>query len=361
MSTRGAKAVFGVVLVVFGAAVFLFASAYLIARGQPRWLAGAVGALAFPVLPVAWHVIGERRRRARIAAAKTPPKTSLSPGDRYVLRAVAVAAVVLGPMFAIGRFEVVRAAWSHKLWFIPGPHVDPIESAEDMLAHMPASADAVLLIREHEGKKQGGADKVGVIAYGSGQLAMIAPRDPADKEHEAETLEGLDEQRKKIPFVTIDPLETVALGNDVTGIATEKWKPLIRVAGTGPRQAIRTELAKAPKDAILTLAYVPAVSTDGIEKITGWVLQAGVNEKLTVEADITTTSVAAAEKAIERARAGWKQERAKLPGKCHATLDKIADAAKLERTGTTIKLRAPVQPDQMVEVMFCGMQNAKPD
>jgi hypothetical protein len=360
MSTRGGKAVFGIGLVVFGIAVFMLASAYLVERGQPKWLAGAVGALAFPVLPVVWQAIGERRRRARLAAAKTQPKGSLAPGDRYIMRAVAVAVLVLGPMFAVGGLGVLRAGWNHKPWFVPDPHVDTIEGLDDMMAHLPADADAVLLVRDHDAKQ---ANKAGVIAYGDHQLAMITPAEASDqdKAHAADALKSLDEQRKKLPFVKIDPIDYVALGDDFVGIATDKWKSAIRVAGAGPRQAIKTELAKAPKDAVVSLAYVPARPVDGIEKLTGWVLQAGTNEKLTVEAELVAVDAAAADKLIDLARVGWKQQRAELPEKCHATIDKIAEGADLERKGSIVKFHVTVQPEHLVEVMFCGIKSATSD
>jgi hypothetical protein len=311
------------------------------------------------VLPVLWHVIGERRRRVRLAAAKAPPKSTLAPGDRYVMRAVAVAAVALAPMFVVGGFGVVRAAWDHKLWFIPDPHVDAIESSDDMMAHVPADADAVLLVRDHDDKKS--TDKVGVIAYADHQFAMIGPTDPNDKERKADKLKPLEEQLDKLPFVEIDKLDLVELGDNMMGIATDKWRSAIRVAGAGPRQAIKAELAKAPKDAVVSLAYVPANPVTGIEKLTGWVVQAGTNEKLTVDAEIVAVDAAAADKVMELARAGWKKQRSELPDKCHATVDKIADGADFERKGAIVKLHVTVQPDQLLEVMFCGMKSAKSD
>ncbi|MCA9675116.1 MAG: hypothetical protein KC464_08785, partial [Myxococcales bacterium] len=46
-----------------GAVMFLVPSAYAIHRGLPPWAAAIVGALVFPVAPVAWHVTRERALR----------------------------------------------------------------------------------------------------------------------------------------------------------------------------------------------------------------------------------------------------------------------------------------------------------
>ncbi len=358
MSTRRGKAVFGIGLVVFGLAVFMLASAYLVSRDQPKWLAAAVGALGFPVLPVLWQVIGERRRRLRLAAEKTPSKSTLASGDRYLLRAVVVAAAVLAPMFAIGRFAVIRAVWDHKTWFIPEAHYDTIESTDELFAHVPADADAVLLIRDHDEKK---SDKlgVGIVAYGDHQLAMIAPE--ADTtEHTADKIKQLNDQRGKIPFVKIDSLDAVTLGKGMFAVATERWRSGIRVAGAGPRAAIKNELAKAPSDAVVSLAYVPAKPIDGIEKLTGWMLQKGTNEKLTIEGRVDAVDAASAERLVDTARALWKVQRSELPETCRDELAKVTDAAELERKGAVVTFHVAIQPEQLMSLMLCGIKGAKP-
>ena len=359
MSTRRGKAVFGIGLVVFGFAVFMLASAYLVARDQPKWLAAAVGALGFPVVPVLWHILGERRRRARLSTEKTPPKTTLAAGDRYLLRAFVVAAAVLAPMFVIGRFAVIRAAWDHKTWFIPDPHFDSIESTDELFSHVPADADAVLLIRDHD--KTNDKLGVGIVAYGDHQLAMIAPDDAGDTEHKGDKIKELNDQRGKIPFVKIDTLDTVALGKGMFAVATERWKSAIRVAGAGPRVAIKNELAKAPSDAVLSLAYVPAKPVDGIEKMTGWMIQKGTNEKLTIEGRVDAVDAPAAERFVDTVRALWKVQRSELPETCRDEVAKVTDAAELERKGAVVTFHVSIQPGQLMSLMLCGMKGAKLD
>lgn len=355
MSSRRGKAIFGLGLVVFGLAVFLFASAYLVSRDQPKWLAAAVGALAFPVLPVLWHVVGERRRRQRHANDKAPPKTTLAPGDRYLLRAVVVAAAVLAPMFVIGKFAVVRAAWDYKLWFVPD-NFDRIDGADALFLHVPADADAVLVVHERDDDK-----KLGVIAYGDHQLAVIVPNDQKFEETQVDQIKQLNEQRSKIPFVKVDAVDAVALGKQWFAVATDRWQSAIRAEGSGPRAAIRQELSNAPASALISLAYVPATPTSGIQKLSGWVIQKATNEKLTVSGKLEAVDAPSAERLLETTRALWKVQRSEWPEACRDEISKLADMAEIERKGATITLQLTIEPEMLMGMMMCGLKSAKLD
>lgn len=354
MSSRRGKAIFGLGLVVFGLAVFLFASAYLISRDQPKWLAAAVGALAFPVLPVLWHVIGERRRRQRLASDKTPPKTTLAPGDRYLLRAFVVAAAVLGPMFVIGKFAVVRAAWDYKLWFLPD-NFDRIDGADSLFLHVPADADAVLVVHEHDD------NKVGVIAYGDHQLAVIVPKDEKFESTQVDQVKEINDQRSKVPFVKLDAVDLVPMGKQWLALATDRWQSAIRSEGPGPRAAIKQELSNAPASALLSLAYVPATPTGGIQKLSGWVIQKATNEKLTVEGKLEAVDAPSAERLLETTRALWKVQKSEWPEACRDEISKLADKAEIVRKGATITLQLTIEPEQLMGVMMCGLKSAKLD
>lgn len=353
MSTKRGKAIFGIGLFLFGLAVFLLASSYLVARDQPKWLAAAVGALGFPVLPVLWHVLGERRRRIRIAAEKTPPKTTLAPGDRYLLRAVVVGAAVLVPMFVVGKFAVVRAAWDYKLWFLPDNY-DRIDGADALLLHVPADADAVLVIRERDGD-----NKFGVVAYGDHQLAAIVPRDAKYGETQAEQIEQFNAQRSKVPFVKIDAVDAVSLGTRWFALATDRWQSTIRAEGSGPRAAITQELANAPASATIALAYVPAAPTGGIQKLSGWMIQNATNEKLAIEGKLEAVDAPSAERLLETTRALWKLQQSEWPETCRDEIGKLADKAEIERKGATITLHLTIEPEMLMGVMMCGLKSAK--
>jgi len=115
------RLVFGVLLVVLGASAFCVASAFVVDRGYSKILAGVVGALAFPVAPVAWHAWAERRRARKRAEAKKPAKSSVTGADRYWMRFGVVVLAILGPMIYTARLDVVRATIRHGLWFVPTP------------------------------------------------------------------------------------------------------------------------------------------------------------------------------------------------------------------------------------------------
>ncbi len=110
---------FGIFATLVGALSFEIASSYIVSRELPIGLAIAVGALAFPVAPLIWQLVGERRRKRKQAAAKMPSKSTLTAGDRYWLRFFAVTLLVIGPMVAISKLGVVRAPLHHGLWWLP--------------------------------------------------------------------------------------------------------------------------------------------------------------------------------------------------------------------------------------------------
>ena len=75
-------------------------------RGGGAVLAAALGALAFPGVAAAWHVMGERRRRR---GAGTRARATSSPGVRWLLRTWGVAVVAIGATALVLRGDLVRA------------------------------------------------------------------------------------------------------------------------------------------------------------------------------------------------------------------------------------------------------------
>lgn len=123
-------------------AMFDIPSAFASTRGAPWGLALAVGLLVFPVLPLAWHIWGERDKTKKRQTTK---------GERFALRTATIAILSIGGLIAFARGETWRAMRHHALWMLP----DDVASAAGLIAvddqpilkHLPPDADAVMWIR----------------------------------------------------------------------------------------------------------------------------------------------------------------------------------------------------------------------
>ncbi|HEU0033117.1 MAG TPA: hypothetical protein VFQ53_20935 [Kofleriaceae bacterium] len=356
MSTRRGKVVFGIGAFVFGALTFLVASSYIVSRELPLWLAAIVGALAFPMLPVTWQLIGERRRRTRLAAAKTPSKSTLTPGDRYVMRAVVVAAVALVPMFAIGRFGVIRAVWKHGTWFWPASTGSYSEaggttSQTPLLARVPEDAELVVVFRADDKAK----DKLAVMAYGDKQLMVAAPKDASDGEPLDEKIKKLNAERDKLPFVKIDPVGLVpAPGTDLIIVASEKWAAKV-APSYGPSGAIKRELDRAPNGTVAVVAYVPKSPSAAlpIKTLAGWL--ASKDDKLVLDARLEAIDAAAAEKLSGQARASLADNK-DVPAACREPIEKIVSKIKLERSAAIVTVHAELSGEELMPLVFCALK-----
>ena len=337
---------FGIGVALFGALTFLAASAFVVSRDQPRWLAAIVGALAFPVLPAVWHVLGERKRKQRIAAAKTTPKSTLASSDRYLLRAIAVVLAVIGPMVAIGGFGFARGVWTHKAWFIPRYE---LAVGDDLLAHVPADAEAVITIRDPAAKEKG----AGLLAWGDRQLLVIAKGGDLDKEEDAaEKLAELNKNRSKIPFIKVDPVALVPTPKNVLAATSERWRSQIE-PGAGPSAELRAELARAPSNAALVLGIAPKTSAVPIKSAAAWLVAS--DEKLVVDGRIEATDALAAEKLLDYLRTAWKVQATEIPAKCRDEVDLIVGQIKTTRTGALITIHLELVPEKLAGLMFCAL------
>ena len=350
MATRRGKIVFGIGMVLFGALTFLAASAFVISRDQPKWLAAVVGALAFPVLPAVWHILGERKRKQRIAAAVDrrlgPPKSALAASDRYLLRAIVVTLAVIGPMVAIGGFGFVRGVWTHKGWFIPRYE---LAISNDLLAHVPADAEAVITIRDPSAKQKG----AGLLAWGDRQLLVLAKGADLDKEADAaEKLEELNKNRSKIPFIKVEPIALVPTPKSMLAAASEGWRSKIE-AGAGPSAELRAELARAPSNAAVVLGIAPKTSVTPIKSAAAWLVTG--DEKLVLDGRIEATDALAAEKVLDYLRTAWKSQATEIPAKCRDEVDLIVDQIKTTRVAAIITIHLEVKPEKLAGLMFCGM------
>lgn len=355
---RRSRVVFLLGVLVFGAVVFMLASSYLIERGQPVWLAATVGGLAFPGLPVLWHALGERRRRAR-AAGRT--SASLDPGDRYVLRAIVVAAVVLAPMFAVGRLAVFRAAWDHRLWFWPGAG-DAHAMRGPLLARVPADAEAVVLVIGDGIGALSPRIPPGLVAYGDHQLLAIAPHGTGDPDPDL-AIAQLNQLRSKLPGVSFEPVIKVSESGGAVVAATARWAARGLSPGSGPGRDLGRELDRAPADATVVAGFAPAAPVDGIRRAAGWlrfVESGGDKVKVVVGARIETVHTDETERLLAEARAAWTAGRLELPASCRDRADAIAAGLEVDRSATAIVLRLELESDKLGALVMCAIGLAAP-
>jgi hypothetical protein len=373
VSSRRERLVFGVAATFVGVLMFVIASSYIVSRGKPLWLAGAVGGFAFPVAPVLWHLIGERRRRKKkLAEAKTAPKTSLTPGDRYWLRCFTVALLVIGPMIAIGKLDVARAVWRHGLWFIPASyepsttHGGPlstigsgtprtIEVIGTPLARVPSDAELVVFVRPPPDETQ---DGFGVLAWGDGQLLAAGEGDDlkVDKNPE-EAIAELNKQRGKVPWLPTEPVALVINTGKTLVFASEGWRGRVDPPGLGPSTDILRELGRAPKDAFFVAGFVPKTTRDVLSTKAGaaWLSKQG--ESLVVEGRIEAVDEAAAKKLVAEATRALRDAASDVPQSCREQVGKIIESIKLDQTGAVVTGRVEVKADAMMGVMFCALKD----
>jgi hypothetical protein len=354
MSVRRSRVTFVLFAVVFGAVVFLLSSSYLIERGQPGWLAAVVGGLAFPVLPLLWHVVGERRRRARVMRSSA---ASLDPGDRYVLRAVVIAALVLAPMFAIGRLAVVRAAWDHRTWFVPAFTGDGHAARGPLLARVPADAEAVVLVIGDGISALGKRIPPGLLAYGDHQLLAIGPHGAGEPPAEIEIAQ-INQLRSKLPMFAIDPLVKVSESDGVVVAASARWAARGIQPGSGPGRDLGRELDRAPADATVVAGFAPPAPVDGIRRAAGWVTfveNGGEKVKVVLDARIETVHTDETERLLEEARGIWNAGRSELPASCRDRADAVASGLAIERSATALVLHLELEPDKLAGLAMCAM------
>jgi hypothetical protein len=360
MSKARQRIVFGLLSCVLGAALFLIASAYVIDHDHGKILATAVGAFAFPVAPIAWHLVSERRRRTRIAAAKAPPKTTLTGFDRYWMRFVVVALVVLGPMVAASRSAVLGAVWRHPLWFWPETPANMAKDAAPLLKRVPGDAELVVVIHTpaDDHKAAGSA----VFAWGNKQLMAALDDSLADmqKDH-VKGLEELNADRDKVPWLPFDKVSEVSTSDKTVVIASEGWKTKVDPPGIGPSEELLGELARAPQDAVFVAAFTPRTKLtpkdlDPAMIRHGVVWATGNDKQFVIAGRLEATSVEAATTLAGELDAVLHLKTADIPEKCRDDVSKLVEHLQLEHTGTIITARLEVAPEQLVGLMFCAMK-----
>ena len=339
MSNVRSRIVFGVLLVVLGAAAFLVASAYVIDRGYSKILAGVVGALAFPVLPVAWHAWAERRRTRARAEAKKPAKSSTTGADRYWMRFVIAVAVVIGPMIYMSRVQVLRAAFRHATWFVPTPKpgiggiglgaTRDYPDQESLLRRVPSDAEAAIVWHD----ASAGHDTV--IAYG-GHQAMGVGRPMFARA-------TFDQAAKLLHrWVPLEPLAVVPNTDGLELQATDGWRTKVEPpAGTLPPE-LRRELARAPQDATVAFGFAPHATPVAARVKAGALWAVVQGDHAVIELRVEARDVAEATAMLDAARGALHGDG--LPDACKPVVAKLADTAEVEQIGLAViaHVAAPV-------------------
>jgi hypothetical protein len=373
VANRGQRFVFGIAVVLCGLLMFLVASAYMVFRGYPHWLAAGVGALAFPVGPLSWHFLGERSRKKKAAAAKAPAKETLTAGDRYWLRCAAVALIVIGPMIAIGRFDVARATWRHGLWWFPTSyeptttHGGPLSTIGSgtprtvdvfgtTLQRVPSDAELIVMIKPPPEPGQPTLDAV--LAYGDKQVMAMARGDglAITGKDLPETIAEMNKTRDKIPWLPLEPVELVTHSDTEVLIASAAWKSRVSLPGVGPSAELLHELGRAPKDAYVVAAFTPKTTRDALSTKAGaaWVYKKG--EKLVIEGRLEANDEAAAKQLVAAATAALDKAVHDVPQKCREQVGAVVKAIQLDQTGAIVTGRLEIDGGAIIGVGFCAFK-----
>lgn len=102
------------------------------ANGLP-WLALVAGLLAFPVLPLGWDLLVERRRRRKARERKKEVERILTTGDRLLVRTFVVNAVFVGALMLWLPQLMSNALSVRGDWFLDGQHGPTAERARAWL------------------------------------------------------------------------------------------------------------------------------------------------------------------------------------------------------------------------------------
>jgi hypothetical protein len=335
------RSIFGGLVVVLGASLFLVASAFIVDRGYPKVLAGIVGGLAFPVLPVAWQIWGERARRRKQAEAKKPAKSTLTAYDRFWFRFVVVALVIIGPMFYMQKLGVIGAVKRHATWFVPafqpglgmlgtGPHRD-LGRIEPLLKRVPADAEGVIVWAPREVRGEG------LLAFNNHDLVAAGE---GDMLRDDDMIRHINEFFKAQHVLMLDPIAMV-IDRDITVAASDKWKGKVEPApGTLPT-VLRDNLERVPADADFFGAIAPRTIHDAktIKSGAFWALR--TDKGVVFESRVEAVDVAKAYQLIHDLRA-LRPEQLPFPAACRDKAAKVLSRIELAQVGTIVTERVAI-------------------
>ncbi|HUQ05837.1 MAG TPA: hypothetical protein VM261_25220 [Kofleriaceae bacterium] len=367
-----------------GLVLFLLPSAWLHARGVPYILCWIGGAIAFPLLPVGWHVWAERKR-AKAAAVPTkgpvkPATSTLTPADRFTMRLILVAVVALGPLLFFRFGQTWRAVRDHGTWFVPEAPPAPrtFKGDQRVIAQVPGDAELVVWIRgikELQGDMAKGdkgdrgarrdADQPdeALLAFRDGELMIVArggKLDPSEKE-----LAEMNQQLAKQAWMPVrGKLVARKRANGIAVIVTEGWVAAAddRDAGKGSGPtAIIERLNAAPTDAPVIAAASPSRPISGmtVNGAQSW-LRISKTE-IRIDGEIFVADKPAAAAVVAALRIGQKDLEGKVPGECKKAVTSLNARVMIDSGDTSVRISARWKPEEIGEAVMCGFAAAMKD
>jgi hypothetical protein len=369
MGNARGKLLFGTTVVLLGAALFVVTSAYVIDHGYSRVGAAIAGALAFPLLPLGWHLLSERRRAKRVAAAKVAPKAALTGHDRFWLRFALVAVAFVGAMVVQSGTGVVGAVWRHGLWFVPASQPDvrdvgntakrDFAAQEHLLKRVPSDAELVVVVHPPppDAVDHSTADRSMVFAYRPRE-AMIASDAAAG---DMASLDDINSKRDQVPWLKLSPFTAVDTTDPIRLFASDGWRSKVDPPGTGPSEELRGELTRAPQDAIFVAAFTPRTQVT-VHDLDALMIRHGVmwggmqGDSIVLAGRLEATDATAAQKLVDDVNKLLHLQTTDIPESCRDTVAKIVDHVEIARDGAIVTARAELGKDALAGLMFCGMK-----
>ncbi len=370
------------------ALMFLVPSAMLIDLGVPRWAAAPLGALAFPLGPIGWHLWAERARKGRIAGAAAtakkgapaPKAGGLTVGDRFVLRLLAVALVTCAPWFVLARGRTWHALRAHATW--PVDWIGSIGSSGGgfvdadprLLQYVPGDAEAIVWVRGAadltkmiggdtpavEGKKDDDGLEQAVLAYKKGEVFIVIQADKLD-EKEKGSLDTIDQAQAKKYLGHELHFVVHRIATDTVVAVSEGWDAayVARVTGRTPAaKAVIALFAAAPGDALIVATAIPreTIADLTLRDAIAWLRVDLDAKQLVVGATVHGKDAAGAAGFAAAVQHELATARARLPESCHDAGGKLLDGVHVTTKGDAVSIDTRVAPEAIMAAVFCGLQ-----
>jgi hypothetical protein len=339
-----ARLVGGGLLALAGLVMFEVPAAYAVGRGAPGWLALAIGLLVFPVLPVTWHLVRQRQRRAAPATAKPSNTTGW---ERFAFRLLVVGVVVIGGLLVLDRSRVWRGVRHHALWMIP-TSIQPLEPDSKLLERVPDTAELIIWLRE-TADAQATLSQVVPTASGSSELVIaFGGSDFMVLENGDAALLELLQPMVKLVAPHAAPMKIVELPGGIRMWSTAGW-----AAATGRATALIELMRNAPDTAFLVGAGRPkarSASVEHVDAAVGWLSVA--RGELEMSGRVTAKSPADAALLQTQAARELAKERAAKPKEfaCGSASD---GSLAFATYGTVFVARASIPIDQIKPLFVC--------